>query len=162
MRRVLPGRPRSPGGPGAASVLTAAGTRCLSLPARGRPMSERGRRGDATRPWLLRRNSAVFLPPSLSPSLSGLRSPAGAGTLRGPIGAAGPGSGRGGTRREAGGQPLSCGAGGARPGRAGPGPAPAVELPRSRGWLGGWCEEEKGEAGHLRSTPPALAPQGRP
>lgn len=79
------------GGPGC--VLTAAGTRCLSPPARGRPMSERGCPGDATRPWLLRRNSVVFLPPSrasapprgrgLSAALSGRRGRARAAGGRG-------------------------------------------------------------------------------
>lgn len=118
-----PCRPHSPGGPGAASaqhggpgcVLTAAGTRCLSPSAWGRPMSERGCREDATRPWLLRRNSAVFLPPG--PPL-----PRGGGDSRRPYPGRGAGLGlrRGGPRWEAADQPLSCGPCGARPGRAGP------------------------------------------
>ncbi|XP_032555674.1 acetylcholinesterase collagenic tail peptide-like isoform X1 [Chiroxiphia lanceolata] len=62
-------------------------------------MSERGCRGDATRPWLLGRNSAATVPPSfppcLRPSPPGPRSPRGRDS-HGPIRATGLGSGRGG------------------------------------------------------------------
>lgn len=89
-RLPLPRRPRSPPAqsrPGRA--LTAAGTRCLRPLARGRPMSERGCPGNATRPWLLGRNSAASLLPCFPPSCRA-SAPRGGGDWRGPIRAAGP------------------------------------------------------------------------
>lgn len=61
-REASPGQASLRRQPARPPPLTAAGSRCLSPPARGRPMSERGCRGDLARlPWLLGRNSAAFL-----------------------------------------------------------------------------------------------------
>lgn len=128
-----PARPRSPPAqsrPGRA--LTAAGTRCLRPPARGRPMSERGCRGDATRPWLLGRNSAVSLPPCFPPSCPA-SAPRGGGDCHGPSRVSVPrGCGRP--------RPCRCPVGPVGRGRAGSGGerglAAAVEVPWSCGGSG--------------------------
>lgn len=148
----LPRRPRSPPAqsrPGCA--LTAAGTRCLRPPARGRPMSERGCREDATRPWLLGRNSAAFLLPCFPPS-SRASAPRGGGDCHGPIRAAG-------LARAAGRVWLCCwppgpvGRGGARSG--GGHRLTLATRRRAASELGGpWCQG-KGDAGNLGPTPPA-------
>lgn len=73
-----------------------------------------------------------------TPSLPGLRSPRGGGDFPRPYPSRGAELG---TQREPGDQPLPCRLCGARPSRVRWGPAPAVDLLRSRVW----CEEGEGE-----------------
>lgn len=130
-RVPLPRRLRSPPAqsrPGRA--LTAAGTRCLRPPARGRPMSERGCRGNATRPWLLGRNSAASLLPCFPPSCRA-SAPRGGGDWHGPIRAAGPARAAGRGRPWLG----SCAAGPLR--RAGDADPQPLGAASERGWLWG-------------------------
>lgn len=142
----LPRRPRSPPAqsrPGPA--LTAAGTRCLRPPAPGRPMSERGCRGDATRPWLLGRNSAASLPPAGPPLLAGAGTVTALSAPRGRLGPRGCGAA----------PPLSCGPCGARQRWGGRGTQTphAVEPPRS--WGGSGDGVGGGRRGDLAQQHPA-------